>query len=78
MEALSQGTPVIASLGTPWKSLDIYKAGYYVSHEPQSLVFAIENLISLSDDEYNVMRNSALILSAEFRTANMRKWYRYL
>lgn len=78
VESLSQGTPVIASLGTPWSSLNEFKAGYHVSNEPSVLAEAFDNLISLSDDEYKSMRESALKLAAEYRTDNMSKWYQYL
>lgn len=78
LESLSQGTPVIASKGTPWNSLDTYKAGYHVPNTPQDLASAIDKMISLSDNEYNIMRNEALRLGAKFSTKNMNVWYQYL
>ena len=37
VESLSQGTPVIASTGTPWKILEKYHAGYWIKNNPENI-----------------------------------------
>ncbi len=59
VESLNQGTPVIASLGTPWKELVDYKCGFHVSNDPHELAKSIDEIISLSSDEYSEWRDNA-------------------
>lgn len=42
VEALAWGTPVVASLGTPWRRLEEHGAGRWVSNDPMSLASALE------------------------------------
>lgn len=42
VEALAFGTPVVASLGTPWQHLEAVGAGRWVKNDPDSLADAIE------------------------------------
>lgn len=42
VEALAFGTPVVASLGTPWRHLEAVGAGRWVRNDPESLANAIE------------------------------------
>ncbi|MCA0238531.1 MAG: glycosyltransferase family 4 protein [Bacteroidetes bacterium] len=64
-EALAQGTPVIASLGTPWSILEEEKAGYHIANDPESLASAIDTILSLSEEQYQVMRKNARKLAVE-------------
>lgn len=64
-ESLAQGTPAIASLGTPWSILEEEKAGYHVSNNPESLAFAIDSILSLPEEEYQTMRKNARKLAVE-------------
>jgi len=67
VEALNQGTPVIASLGTPWSVLNRYRCGFHVSNSPEILAQNIDKLIDMKDDEYREMRvNARLLLDQEF------------
>lgn len=50
-EALSVGTPVICTLGTPWKEIHM-KAGYCVKGVPADFTKAIKDIVSLGDTEY--------------------------
>jgi glycosyltransferase involved in cell wall biosynthesis len=52
VESLSQSTPVIASTGTPWKVLKDENAGWWVNNDPVTLSAAIDEALSLSDEEY--------------------------
>ena len=50
-EALSVGTPVIASLGTPWQELNTEHCGYWVANDIKTLAETIEQVLSLPEDE---------------------------
>lgn len=55
VEALNQGTPVIASKGTPWEILEESNAGFHVSNEPESLAKAIDSILSIDEEKYEEM-----------------------
>ena len=71
VEALAQGTPVIASRNTPWAILDQIAEGSWVSNDSDSLQKAIERSINYPTDSYDQMRLDALHLCRE--TFNMEK-----
>ena len=54
-EALSVGTPVIASLGTPWEELNIHRCGWWVNNDVDTLAQTIEKVLSLSTAELSEM-----------------------
>lgn len=54
-EALSVGTPVIASLGTPWEELNTRHCGYWVNNDVQTLAETIEKVLSLPAEEITAM-----------------------
>ena len=54
-ESLSVGTPVIASLGTPWQELNTEHCGYWVSNDVKTLAETIAKVLSLSSEEISVM-----------------------
>ena len=56
-ESLAQGTPVIASQGTPWKLLEDDGAGFWVSNEPANLAAAIDRALLMPPDEYAAIRS---------------------
>jgi len=64
-EALAQGTPAIASTGTPWASLEENNAGYWVDNDPASLLPAIERVLTLPQSELEIMNQNALRLATE-------------
>ena len=75
VEALSQGTPVIASKGTPWQQLDDKGAGWWIDAEPEQVALAVEKVLALNEDEYAKMRGSAYAFSREFDVySNIEKW----
>lgn len=57
-EALSVGTPVIASLGTPWEELHSEHCGWWVSNDVETLARTIKNVLSLPYDEIITMGKS--------------------
>jgi glycosyltransferase involved in cell wall biosynthesis len=66
-ESLSQGTPVIASTGTPWAILQTTGAGFHVDNTPEALANALDRALSMTPDEYRICRSSALdLLNKEF------------
>jgi glycosyltransferase involved in cell wall biosynthesis len=76
VEALNQGTPVIASKGTPWKILEDYNAGLHVSNDPKTLSKAIDTILLLEKKEYQQMRiNSCKLVDENFKVdSHMHKW----
>jgi len=59
VESLNQGTPVIASLGTPWSILEEYHCGIHCSNDPLELGKAIDNVLNLEKEEYSLWRNNS-------------------
>jgi glycosyltransferase involved in cell wall biosynthesis len=79
LESLAQGTPVIASKGTPWKILENYNAGYWVNDNSKDFVNSLLKLLSLTDNEYKKMRVNAFKLCKEKFdiNSNINKWLIY-
>ena len=50
-EALICGTPVYASLGTPWEELNSNHCGWWKDNTPSTIAEVIREVISLSDTE---------------------------
>lgn len=76
LEALSQGTPVIASENTPWKKLNTSKSGFCISLDKGVLADKIEHLMGLPEGEYMTFRENAFKLAKyEFDIeVNIHKW----
>lgn len=75
-EALSQGTPVVASIYSPWSSLPKYHAGFWVDNTESALREIINQIILMEDSEYQVIaKNTSLLIEKEFNTNRIiRKW----
>jgi glycosyltransferase involved in cell wall biosynthesis len=65
VEALAQGTPVIASVNTPWEILDQVMPGSWVPNDPKSLQKAIQKYIEFTPEEYTETRRKAYTLCKE-------------
>ncbi|WP_420151639.1 glycosyltransferase [Spirosoma sp.] len=63
IESMAQGTPVIASTGTPWQQLEIEQAGHWVHNDSDSLRRAIETYMTLSANDYESYRKRAFELA---------------
>ncbi len=50
-EAMIVGSPVMASLGTPWEALNTECCGWWRDNSPESIAAVIDELYSLSDEE---------------------------
>ena len=44
-EALSVGTPVMASLGTPWEELNTTGCGWWIDRSPENIAHVMQNVI---------------------------------
>jgi glycosyltransferase involved in cell wall biosynthesis len=76
IESLAQGTPVIASKGTPWSILNEKEAGHHIPSDINSLSATIDSLISLDAPTYMAMRENAynLVKNNFDINANAYKW----
>ena len=66
VESLSQGTPVVASRGTPWKSLDDMNSGFWIDNSPKAIADKMDKIITMSDELYKEMSKNSFTLSQEF------------
>lgn len=55
LEALYAGIPVITTKGTPWEELEIEQCGKWIDIGVEPLVVALQELMSLSDCEREIM-----------------------
>lgn len=79
IEALSQGTPVIASKGTPWQMLSKTDSGYWIDNAPESISKCIDEALSLSQGAYDMMRANARQLANSFDVSqNVDKWMKVI
>ncbi|GAB3764272.1 glycosyltransferase [Spirosoma pomorum] len=76
MESLAQGTPVIASTGTPWQLLETEQAGSWVTNDPETLGKTIDTYLAMPDNQYQAYRNRAQLLARERFDimANVAQW----
>lgn len=65
MEAMAQGTPAVASTGTPWQILEERQAGYWVDNSPATLKKVVEEIMQLSPDRMAELSANALKLARE-------------
>ena len=79
LEALAQGTPVIASKNTPWQLLASHEAGYWVEPTVNDLTLAMNTLLSLKKEKYDEMRENAfeLCISKFDIKSNINSWENY-
>lgn len=54
-EALSVGTPVIASSGTPWQELNTNQCGYWINNDVHTIADTIEKIFELQGSELTQM-----------------------
>ncbi|GAB3508321.1 glycosyltransferase [Spirosoma knui] len=74
-EALTQGTPVIASFGTPWKVLSERKAGFWSSNEVEPLAQTLNAMADLDAETYAIYRANAVELVEDYEIVkNIHKW----
>lgn len=61
-EALSVGTPVIASLGTPWEELNTHHCGWWVDNSVDTLAQTIRDVLQLPQSEIERMGDNGKVL----------------
>jgi glycosyltransferase involved in cell wall biosynthesis len=76
LESLINGTPVIASKGTPWQVLDEHNAGYWIDSNWDSLASIIDRALELSVSDYSVLSDNAIKLVKSVYDVNSveNKW----
>ena len=76
MEALAQGTPAVASTGTPWEVLPEADAGYWVDNSPATLRRTVEEILELPAERIEDLSRNALRLAQEKFSihANITEW----
>lgn len=79
IEALSQGTPVIASHGTPWQKLVDNSAGLWIDNNEKEIAKSIDEVLAMGEEEYLQVRDNAYKLALEFDVySNIDSWIREL
>lgn len=75
IESLAQGTPVVASKGTPWEKLSDNNAGFWIDNSPETIAHVIDYIIQQDDSSYLKMRDSAYKYSQTFDVfAHITEW----
>lgn len=76
LESLAQGTPAIASKGTPWKILESERIGNWIANDPGSIAAALERFIAMPETEYLEMRERCRpLVERDFDIkSNIGKW----
>lgn len=54
-EALSVGTPVMASLGTPWEELNTYRCGWWCDRSPQNIAQIMIEILHMPQTDLEAM-----------------------
>lgn len=79
IESLRQGTPVIASKGTPWEKLDERTAGRWIEATEGMVSSATDDVLSLSQESYMEMRQNAYDFSLTFDIySNISQWTNFI
>lgn len=69
-DALSCGVPVIISRHTPWKDLDMHRAGLYVEETVESIYQQLQAILELAPSTYTEYRENSLRYASTHLTAN--------
>ena len=82
-EALSVGTPVMASLGTPWEELNTVGCGWWIDRSPENIAHVMQQVIDMPVAQLLAMGEKGRILVQEKYTApqvaqQMRQLYEWL
>jgi glycosyltransferase involved in cell wall biosynthesis len=56
VESLAQGTPVIASKGSPWEVLDKEGLGFWTENSPEALSEVLARVMAMGREEYEEYR----------------------
>lgn len=64
-EALSVGTPVMASLGTPWEELNTYDCGWWTDRTSENIADIMKQVMEMDTDRLLAMGQRGRQLVAE-------------
>lgn len=79
VEALAQGTPVIASTGTPWSILQKIGCGLWIDNSPDEIALALDTIIKINDSGYKKMCVNARTLSEKFSSnIVIEQWIKFI
>jgi glycosyltransferase involved in cell wall biosynthesis len=56
LESLAQSTPVIASKGSPWASLETEKIGFWIDNSPEMIAVKIKEILEMPENLYEEYR----------------------
>ena len=70
-EALSVGTPVMASLGTPWEELNTVGCGWWIDRTPKNIAQVMQQVIEMPIPELLAMGERGQQLVQKKYTAPM-------
>lgn len=76
LESLAQSTPVIASKGSPWASLEDEKIGFWTENSPEKLAEKIKEILEMPESVYEDYRRRCRgFVAREFDIGeNIDKW----
>ena len=75
MESIAQGTPVVASKGTPWTALVDRNAGFWIDNSPELIAQKMDEIILMDNDKYEIMCENSISFSKEFSKLKiLPKW----
>lgn len=76
LESLAQSTPVIASTGSPWNSLNEHQIGFWTDNAPEQLALVINEILRMPPSCYEEYRRRCRgFVESEFDIANnIDKW----
>lgn len=64
-EALSVGTPVMASLGTPWEDLNTHQCGWWIDRKPENIAEVMTQVLDMPQEELDAMGERGKVLVRE-------------
>lgn len=76
LESLAQCTPVVASIHTPWESLESEKVGFWTDNTPEGLAKTLDRILQMEASEYLAYRDRsrAFVLNRFDITQNFHEW----
>jgi glycosyltransferase involved in cell wall biosynthesis len=79
IESLAQGTPVIASTGTPWQLLETEQAGSWVNNDSDTLRQTIDRYLTMPATTYRAYRERSVALAQRDYDimANVEVWEQF-
>ena len=78
-EALICGTPVYASLGTPWNELNDCHCGWWRDNSPETIADVIDNILALDNDQLLAMGvNGRKLMEEKYHQLKVAKMMHHL